>query len=264
MNLSRKACISAFMIIKDQPANISLCFIIPDSQPLTIIHTRATGIYLVSYKLYILIIRYLKTTHTMQASFGNDSAFYTMNMKTYSREFIKKLGDGNKAAQKLLFGQLYAPMFRICQRYVPQTDEAEDCVMKGFLKAFQQLHTLHFIDDESLFKWMRRIMVNESLMEVRKKHSFYIMPDETLPEIAIPAEAWNKMDAEDLNRLILKLPTGYRTVFSLHVIEGYEHKEIAEMLGITESTSKTQLIKAKAKLRQMITQMKMTYGNVGR
>jgi len=166
--------------------------------------------------------------------------------------------------QKQLFEQLYGAMFRVCQRYIVKTDEAEDCVMKGFLKAFQQMERFEYGTDESLFWWVRKIMVNEALMEVRKKHNFYMIPEEDLPDTPVDAEVWNRMDAEDLNGIVLRLPTGYRTVFSLHVVEGYEHKEIAEMLGITESTSKTQLIKAKAKLKQMITQMKITYGNVGR
>jgi RNA polymerase sigma factor (sigma-70 family) len=183
-------------------------------------------------------------------------------MRSYNPEFIKKITHGDQIAQRQLFEQLYAPMFRVCQRYIVKTDEAEDCLMKGFLKVFQQLDKFEYADDQSLFWWIRKIMVNESLMEIRKKHNFYMMPEENIPEIAVDADVWNRMDAEDLNSFILRLPTGYRTVFSLHVIEGYEHKEIAHMLGITESTSKTQLIKAKAKLKFMITQFKMAYGNL--
>lgn len=185
-------------------------------------------------------------------------------MKQYPKEFIRKLEHADKVAQKLLFEQLYAPMFRICQRYIVKTDEAEDCGMKGFMKAFQQIGKLNYQDEESLFKWLRKIMVNEALMELRKKHNFYMIPEEQLPEVTIEAEVWNKIEAEDLNSLILRLPTGYRAVFSLFVVEGYEHKEIAAMLGITESTSKSQLQKAKAKLKIMITQYQLAYGNLGR
>jgi RNA polymerase sigma factor (sigma-70 family) len=185
-------------------------------------------------------------------------------MRIYDREFVKRIHHNDRIAQKQLFEQLYAGMFRVCQRYIVKTDEAEDCVMKGFLKAFQQADRFEYSSDESLFWWIRKIMVNEALMEVRKKHNFYMIPEEDLPDTPVEADVWSKMDADDLNSIILRLPTGYRAVFSLHVIEGYEHKEIAEMLGITESTSKTQLIKAKAKLKLVITQMKMTYGNVGR
>ena len=90
-------------------------------------------------------------------------------MKPYSKEFIRKLEHADKAAQKQLFTELFAPMFRVCQRYIVKTDEAEDCVMKGFMKVFQQIDTLRYQNEESLFKWIRKIMVNESLMELRKK-----------------------------------------------------------------------------------------------
>ena len=90
-----------------------------------------------------------------------------------------------------------------------------------------------------------------------------MVPEEQLPETPIEAEVWNKIEAEDLNTLILKLPTGYRTVFTLFVVEGYDHKEIAHMLGVSESTSKSQLQKAKAKLKLMITQNQLAYGHVG-
>ncbi|MES2558143.1 MAG: sigma-70 family RNA polymerase sigma factor [Bacteroidota bacterium] len=185
-------------------------------------------------------------------------------MKLYPKEFIRKLEHADKVTQKQLFEQLYAPMFRVCQRYIVKTDEAEDCVMKGFMKVFQQISKFIYEDEESLFKWVRKIMVNETLMEIRKKYNFYMIPEEQLPETMIEADVWNKMEAEDLNNMILRLPTGYRTVFSLFVVEGFEHKEIAAMLGITESTSKSQLQKAKAKLKLMIAQSPLAYGNIGR
>ncbi|MES2780357.1 MAG: sigma-70 family RNA polymerase sigma factor [Bacteroidota bacterium] len=185
-------------------------------------------------------------------------------MKQYPREFIRKLEHGDKVSQKQLFEQLYASMFRVCQRYIVKTDEAEDCVMKGFMNAFQHIGQLNYQGEESLFKWLRKIMVNECLTELRKKHNFYMIPEEQLPEVLIEADVWNKIEVEDLNNLVLRLPTGYRTVFSLFVVEGYAHKEIATMLGITESTSKSQLLKAKSKLKIMITQNQLAYGTIGK
>jgi len=185
-------------------------------------------------------------------------------MKVYNKEFIRQLKSGERIAQKQLFEQLYSSMFRVCNRYIIQQDEAEDCLMKAFMKVFQQIGNFEYKDEQSLFWWIRKIMVNESLMVVRKKHNFYMMADEEMPKIEVDADVLLKLDAEDLNTLIMRLPTGYRTVFNLFVIEGYEHKEIAEMLEITESTSKTQLAKAKTKLRQILEQMNLGYGNVGR
>jgi RNA polymerase sigma factor (sigma-70 family) len=184
-------------------------------------------------------------------------------MKPYTKEFIKQLKRSDRAAQKQVFGQLYAPMFRVCNRYVVQVDEAEDCLMKGFMKVFQHMEKFEYKDEQSLFWWIRRIMVNEALMMVRKKNNFNMMTGEDLPEISVEASVWSKLDAEDLNRLIMRLPTGYRTIFSLYVVEGYPHKEIAEMLDISESTSKTQLAKAKQKLKQFIEQTPIGYGTVG-
>jgi len=185
-------------------------------------------------------------------------------MKYYDKHFIKQLNKGERLVQKQLFEELYASMFRVCQRYVLPHDEAEDCVMKGFLKVFQQIGKFEYRDEKSLFWWIRKIMLNEALMVARKKHNFYIMAEEKMQEIAVDADIWLKLDAEDLNTMIMQLPTGYRTVFCLFVVEGYEHKEIAELLGITESTSKSQLQKAKIKLRLIVEQMNSGYGNVGR
>ena len=185
-------------------------------------------------------------------------------MKLYDKEFVKRLTKADKTAQKQLFEQLYAPMFRICYRYIAHRHEAEDCTMKGFLKVFQQVGKFEYENPESLFWWVRKIMVNESLMTLRKKHNLYLVPQEEVTDVGIEAHVWSTLHAEDINKMVMQLPAGYRTVFCLHVIEGYGHKEIAEMLGIAESTSKTQLINAKARLKKILTQMNLSYGNVGR
>lgn len=185
-------------------------------------------------------------------------------MRTYSKAFVKQLAHGDKAAQHQLFHEMYAGMFRVCQRYVVQTDEAEDCLMKGFLKIFQQVEKFEYTGEEQFFWWMRRVMVNECLMVIRKKHNFLMMADEDLPETPVEADVLSRLSMEDLQQVIMKLSPGYRTVFSLFVVEGYEHKEIAAMLQISESTSKTQLAKARARLRQLLTQMDYSYGKAAR
>ena len=95
-------------------------------------------------------------------------------------------------------------------------------------------------------------MVNESLMFIRQKHNFLLSIEDQFTDVSIEAEVISEIEAEELNSMILSLPTGYRTVFNLNVVEGYEHKEIAAMLGITESTSRTQLAKAKARLKLLL------------
>jgi RNA polymerase sigma factor (sigma-70 family) len=186
-------------------------------------------------------------------------------MKAYDKDFVKQLSRYDRKAQKYLFEKLYAPMFRVCQRYIIQADEAEDCLMKGFLKAFQQISQFEYHNEESLFWWIRKIMVNECLMMLRKNNNFFMsIEEDSREELSIEAEILDKMNAEDLNNLIMLLPTGYRTVFCLFVIEGYDHREVAGMLDITESTSKTQLAKAKMKLRQMLGKMNYEHGYAGK
>ncbi len=176
-------------------------------------------------------------------------------------EHIKQLKQNNTALQKQVFEKCFSTMFRVCQRYVFKTDEAEDCVMKGFLKAFQQIEKFEFENEHSFLFWLKRIMVNEALMALRKQNNFNLINIEDAPEISIDDEFIEQIEAQYLFDAILKLPTGYRTVLNMFVVEGYSHQEIAKTLGITESTSKSQLSKAKAKLKNLITQKKYGYGN---
>lgn len=103
-------------------------------------------------------------------------------------------------------------------------------------------------------------MINESLMWLRRRHNFHLTEtlDETTPEPSM--DQFSQLEAEDIYRFITELPTGYRTVFNLSVVEGYSHQEIAESLKITESTSRSQLFKAKALLKKLLTQEGFHYG----
>lgn len=175
-------------------------------------------------------------------------------MIAFDQTYSDKLKANDRAAQKFVFEKLYASMFRVCQRYLAKTDEAEDCLLKGFMKCFKQINRFVYQHEHSLFYWVKKIMVNECLMELRKSTNFNMSV--TLDDLELPVDAnvLVDMQAEDLLQLLLQIPSGYRTVFSLYVIEGYSHAEIAEMLGISESTSKTQLLKAKNKLKTLYTQ----------
>ena len=185
-------------------------------------------------------------------------------MPLITEQFITNCTKGDPTSQKQLFEQLYAPLYRVCLRYVNHREDAEDCLMKGFLKAFQNIATFSFTNEAAFLSWMKRIMVNECLMFLRKKSSLLFYPEEELVECALPADILLKVDAESLNQLVMNLPVGYRTVFNLFAVEGYSHKEIAAMLRITESTSKSQLSKARLKLKQVLEQQKINvYGKLG-
>jgi len=128
---------------------------------------------------------------------------------------------------------------------------AEDVMIEGFIKVFGKIG--QFKSDGSFEGWIRRIMVNEALGYLRKQKR---IPEDFLSEEAsnIPDYQYadQNLDAQEIMVLIEQLPMGYRTVFNLYAIEGYAHTEIAELLGITESTSKSQLHRARAMLQRML------------
>src|SRR5687768_11365591 len=182
-------------------------------------------------------------------------------MITFSQEFTNRCQKADQKAQKELFEKLYASMYRVCLRYVSRQLEAEDCVMRGFMKAFQKLATFEWQGEHSLFGWIRKIMVNEALMEIRRNNPLLIVQSEDLPEEAVEKNAIDQLSAEELFNLITELPAGYRTVFNLYVVEGFSHQEIAQTLNISESTSKSQLLKARTRLKILVQKMNEVYGN---
>ena len=184
-------------------------------------------------------------------------------MTTFDENFVLQCKSGDKKAQKMLFERMYAPMFRVCMRYLSQHADAEDCLMLGFMKVFKNIELFQFNGETSLSVWIRKIMVNEALMFIRQKKNLMFVVEETTTDVPMEAEIINSMEAEELNYHIMRLPSGYRTVFNLNVIEGYDHKEIASLLNISEVTSRSQLAKAKRKLRIMISQTTSSYGEQG-
>lgn len=168
------------------------------------------------------------------------------------QELVKKCLRGNKKAQKKLF-DLYAPqMMTVCNRYSNRDDQALDMLQEGFIKVFEKLHL--YSAKGSLGGWVRTVVVNSSLTILRrdKKFSFNEELSDQYDLSVTDSDAISQMSFKELLNLITRLPLGYRTVFNLFAIEGFSHKEIAEKLGITESTSKTQYKKAKQKLRTLI------------
>jgi RNA polymerase sigma factor (sigma-70 family) len=165
-------------------------------------------------------------------------------------ELIRRCRKGDRQAQKALYDRFQAPMFRLCYRYVREQQEAEDILCKGFFKIFENIARFEDRGEDSLQKWITRIMVNEALMFLRKHRMELVSDDQAL---AIPAgtRTDSAVEAEDIYNMVRALPLGYRTVFNLFAIEGFSHLEIAQQLGISEGTSKSQLSKARALLQQM-------------
>jgi RNA polymerase sigma-70 factor, ECF subfamily len=167
-------------------------------------------------------------------------------------ELIKGCQKNNRKAQKMLY-ELHSPvMFGICMRYVKNREDAEDVMIEGFFKVMTNIH--QFKGAGSFQGWIRRIMVNESLMFLRKQHNFRMTVEVSNIEIKSQITIEDELSAQDILNLLEKLPTGYRTVFNLYVLEGFKHREIAEILGISINTSKSQLILAKKRMQSLVKQ----------
>ena len=167
------------------------------------------------------------------------------------KELIAACKRQDRKAQKLLFDRYSPTMLGVCRRYVKKLEEAEDVMVEGFFKVLTKIGM--YSGDGSFEGWIRRIMINESLMHLRKANHFRfteeINPNLDLPEHPAVVE---EMAAQEIINLMDELPAGYRTVFNLYVVEGYKHREIAEELGISINTSKSQLILAKKRMKQLV------------
>lgn len=160
---------------------------------------------------------------------------------------------GNQSAQRKLYDLYKSKWFMICLRYVKKREDALDVLQNALIKIYSKLDT--FNNEKGVFgAWSSRIVVNESIMFQRK----YWKGTESVElndEIYMPSEeavSENRLSSEALTKLIQQLPDGYRVVFNMYAIEGYTHKEIGKILGITEGTSKSQLFKAKKILKKQI------------
>ncbi len=154
-------------------------------------------------------------------------------------------------AQQQVYDMFAPKMYGICLRYLKNVHDAEDVLVEGFFKIFTKIH--QYSGDGSFEGWIKRIMVNESLMHLRKTNNFRMHVNiDTAHHVSENALALDNLSHKELLVLIQSLPPGYRTVFNMYVIEGYKHREIAEILGISINTSKSQLILAKKKLRDML------------
>ncbi|MBK6264839.1 sigma-70 family RNA polymerase sigma factor [Marivirga sp. S37H4] len=160
----------------------------------------------------------------------------------------------NGSDQKALFDKYSGRMLTVCNRYIKDRLEAEGVMVTAFVKIFERI--AQFSGEGNFEGWMRRIMVNESLMYLRKHKNMSLTIDieeaHHLPNFEVLDD---HLQAADLLQMISELPVGYRTVFNLYAIEGFSHKEIAEQLNIHENTSKSQLSRARAYLQKRLTEM---------
>lgn len=177
---------------------------------------------------------------------------------------IKEAKQGGYAAQRCLFDAFAPRMLMVCRRYVKNLVDAEERLQDGFCKFFQTLSSFEYYGDAALYKWLKTIMINECLMSLRKKANFTLVDESEAEDLPLPEDIFGKMSADELTKILLQLPLGYRTVFNLYVMEEMTHLEIAELLNITEGSSKSQLAKAKKMIRKRLPLNEQEYVQSGK
>ena len=170
---------------------------------------------------------------------------------------IKEAMNGQRAAQYRLFQNFAPKMLSVCRYYIADLQYAEDVMITGFYKAFKHLNTFRF--EGSFEGWIRRIITREAISFLKTNKSVLFVEKDEITDATEDTNEHNLVayDIDKLQELIDKLPEGYKTVFLLYVIEDYSHKEIAALLNISESTSKSQLFKAKKMLKNKVENLKM-------
>ncbi|MCB0601601.1 MAG: RNA polymerase sigma factor [Saprospiraceae bacterium] len=179
----------------------------------------------------------------------------SIDLKYEEEDFIKACADKERWAQQKLYEDHYGTMMGVCLRYANNEDEALDILHDAFIKIFRSIGD--YKPGTSLQAWMRRIMVNTSIDYYRKQTRRRTEDlDNAFGVQSYDPNALSLCAAEDIIACIQMLTPAYRSVFNLYVIEGYSHKEIADILNITESTSRSNLVKARIKLKELLSEYK--------
>ena len=173
------------------------------------------------------------------------------------KKIIRLAIDNNRSAQQKIYTQFSPKMLSVCRQYIKDIHQAEDIMITAFMKVFVNLK--NFQHNGSFEGWIRRIMVNECISHIRVQKKVNFIQEEKYFE-----DSFNNIESqfsvEDIQFLIDSLPDGYKIIFNLYAIEGYKHKEISGMLGISEGTSKSQLSHARKVLKEQILTLK-NYSN---
>ena len=171
---------------------------------------------------------------------------------TVELKLIESCIKGDRASQKAIYDRLAPRMLPLCMRYVGDRSLAEDVLQDGFITLFTHMDS--YKGNGSFEGWARKIFVTTALMELRKKDALKMSDElDTVRGMKadLPSQGQN-IGYKELMKLVMQLPAGFRTVFNMYAVEGYTHKEIGDILGISESTSRTQLSRARICLQNMI------------
>ncbi|MBC7553948.1 MAG: sigma-70 family RNA polymerase sigma factor [Taibaiella sp.] len=150
-------------------------------------------------------------------------------------------------------------MLAVCRRYIKDNNNAEELMLNGFFKFFTTIERFNYSDEKSIGSWLKTIILNECFMFLRRNKDEQLLSEDFAVEVSMDEGILDKMEAAEILRLIAAMPDGYRVVFSMYIIEGYSHKEISTILGITEGASKSQLSRAKIFLQKKLAANEMMY-----
>jgi RNA polymerase sigma-70 factor (ECF subfamily) len=166
-------------------------------------------------------------------------------------KLIKGCIEGDRSAQYAFYKKYSKAMYNISYRITNDPDDAEDVLQEAFISAYNHMHS--FKGEASIGAWLKRIVVNASINHLRKRKMLHmpVEPEDVEDETTMNDEDI-VLELERVKVAVQELPDGFRTVFSLYLLEGYDHREIADILGITESTSKSQYNRAKKRLREIL------------
>lgn len=167
--------------------------------------------------------------------------------------------DNDRKAQERLYKQFYVAMMSVCMRYTRNEDDAMEVLHNGFLKVYKNMHRFDSLK-AGLYTWIRSIMIHSAIDFIRQnvKHNRQVEIDQAT-EPYIDSEAIEKLNAQELLHLVRKLPPATQTVFNLYIIEGFTHKEIGTMIGISEGTSKWHLSEARRLMRKLLKTLDAVY-----
>ena len=172
-------------------------------------------------------------------------------MINQEKQLVKACIKGKSKAQTRLYALYHRRLFGVCLRYASSNEVAEDILQEGFCKIFRDLHQFKF--QGSLYGWMRKVVVTTALMHIRKSGKITFTSMELPPKNYSEApHILKQLEAEAILKMIQKLPQGFRTIFNLYAIEDFSHKEIADLLDISESTSRSQYTRARKALQHLI------------
>jgi RNA polymerase sigma factor (sigma-70 family) len=182
----------------------------------------------------------------------NETDYMAKILSLFETEYdlAKALIKGDAYAQRMFYEKFSPRFLAICCRYISDKMAAEDLMVESMMKIFDKVSQFGF--KGSFEGWAKRLVVNEALMYLRSKKMLEVGIEEVNESLNSYDQSLD-FESDELMKLIQSLPNGYRTVFNLYAIEGYNHNEIAEMLGISEGTSKSQLSRARAILQEQLT-----------